>query len=593
MIHLIKELLPSGLELELFKNGIYYFTREGKGLFHYPLELPHQVLDLYWDYRLNEVDKDLGGAQREKIKKELFEKVDRFKNRQTIIDRPGEDGEWLLTPTFILLSLGGDDRSVLDFDTLKNKYNTSTLPDTDIKRSNCTSSSTSREAYLQLENQHFKLMAQWAQETLDIRKFHGDLHYKVFEYFVNREKHEHYLFCLTPSGTDVEYLATWLGLCRSKELYGDQGKVSVFINGAQEVGSGTAMAAQLKHFSDLTPIGKDSLKGHPIEASFDDIALESFATRDAKTDIISGQMHLKEIDLKIKSCIEKKTVPVVHYVHASKTGLSVPGFSVIRELKQTYGDQIIIIVDAAQLRLQPQAIEDYLNFDFNIIVTGSKFIGAPPFCGGLIINSTEKKTLEDTRLVLETGADQYFDSYCLPREIKRNQSVIWYNWGQSFRWKVATYEMSRIDDIPESFKDALIQRWRVEIEKILKKIPNVRVLELDDNMHLPGDESSLSLSNSIICFEVMTDWGRDLSVLKGIHHKMAQAPLCCEMGQPVQISTGGQARFALRLALGAQNIVNAYSRTEGYRFNDCLQYLIDDDLRLIEKLTRLFSELGP
>ena len=66
--------------------------------------------------------------------------------------------------------------------------------------------------------------------------------------------------------------------------------------------------------------------------------------------------------------------------------------------------------------------------------------------------------------------------------------------------------------------------------------------------------------------------------------KRTRDDIICEIGQPVQISTGTNKRYALRVALGAKNIIDAYRGTNRSHFDDCFEYLLSNDQKLLNKL---------
>src|SRR3546814_15376160 len=66
---------------------------------------------------------------------------------------------------------------------------------------------------------------------------------------------------------------------------------------------------------------------------------------------------------------------VVHVVHGSKSGLTLPAIDDIERLAVRYGEAAAIIVDACQLRIAPQAVRRYLALGCVVLLTGSTFAG--------------------------------------------------------------------------------------------------------------------------------------------------------------------------------------------------------------------------
>ena len=78
---------------------------------------------------------------------------------------------------------------------------------------------------------------------------------------------------------------------------------------------------------------------------------------------------------------------LIHVVHGSKTGLVLPDLADIDFLRDRHGHALTLVVDACQARLSNGAIAAYLKRDAIVLLTGSKFIGGPPFSGFALVPS--------------------------------------------------------------------------------------------------------------------------------------------------------------------------------------------------------------
>jgi hypothetical protein len=76
---------------------------------------------------------------------------------------------------------------------------------------------------------------------------------------------------------------------------------------------------------------------------------------------------------------------LVHVVHGSKTGLILPSLPDIDRMAATHGGAASFVVDACQARITSPAIADYLERGAIVFVTGSKFMGGPPFSGFALV----------------------------------------------------------------------------------------------------------------------------------------------------------------------------------------------------------------
>src|SRR3546814_6628123 len=77
--------------------------------------------------------------------------------------------------------------------------------------------------------------------------------------------------------------------------------------------------------------------------------------------------------------------PLIHVVHGSKTGLILPALDDIDRLRAAHGDAVTFVVDACQARITSAAIADYLGRGAIVFITGSKFMGGPPFSGFALV----------------------------------------------------------------------------------------------------------------------------------------------------------------------------------------------------------------
>ncbi len=181
-----------------------------------------------------------------------------------------------------------------------------------------------------------------------------------------------------PSGTDLEFVALALAAARS------QRPVTNILLGQDEVGSGCALAAQGRHFAAETAVRPVTRKGASIEG-FGDVHLASLAVRDAGGLPLSSESVTASIAEVAAGAIASGRHVLAHVVHGSKTGLVLPDLAGIDELRAMFGDRISIVVDACQARIEPHQLRGYLDRQAVVLLTGSKFIGGPPFSGFALV----------------------------------------------------------------------------------------------------------------------------------------------------------------------------------------------------------------
>lgn len=67
-----------------------------------------------------------------------------------------------------------------------------------------------------------------------------------------------------------------------------------------------------------------------------------------------------------------------------------------------------VVIDACQLRSQPENIHKYAANGFLTIITGSKFFCAPPFCGAVLLTPAALMELEAGHEQIPVGLMDYF-----------------------------------------------------------------------------------------------------------------------------------------------------------------------------------------
>jgi len=183
-----------------------------------------------------------------------------------------------------------------------------------------------------------------------------------------------------PSGTDLEYVALACAAGRGR------GGTHNILLGADEVGSGCIHSAFGRYFARETALGIAVVPGDPVPGV--------------------GEMHVEMIDVPVrddhgrarpsaeiaarmdKAIAEAEAAGrhvLVHVVHGSKTGLILPSLGDIGRLAQRHGETVTFVVDACQARITSPAIADYLGRGAIVFVTGSKFMGGPPFSGFALV----------------------------------------------------------------------------------------------------------------------------------------------------------------------------------------------------------------
>ena len=136
-----------------------------------------------------------------------------------------------------------------------------------------------------------------------------------------------------------------------------------YVTAAGEVGSGTPNAAGGRHFSPLAPKGNTQNNNEYLKNILsskngkDSVVVVSFKPR-GSDGIVNFQEEklISDITNKLEN---SENIVVLHIVCGSKTGLVYPSLKTVKSLKNDFGDRIIIVVDACQLRCQLTAVRTY------------------------------------------------------------------------------------------------------------------------------------------------------------------------------------------------------------------------------------------
>ncbi len=179
-----------------------------------------------------------------------------------------------------------------------------------------------------------------------------------------------------PSGTDLEFVALALVAGRAPA-----GTHAVLL-GADEVGSGCIHSAHGLYHAQETALGVATAPGEPvpglggIHVELVDIPVRDRMGRVRPSHYIAGRMQSS-----IAAARAASRHCLIHIVHGSKTGLILPSLADVDRL----ADGATLVVDACQARITSRAVNDYLARDAIVFITGSKFMGGPPFSGFALV----------------------------------------------------------------------------------------------------------------------------------------------------------------------------------------------------------------
>ncbi len=268
------------------------------------------------------------------------------------------------------MTRGGDARIVLDPATALNRYHSAPYPRDVLAFASSTANDLSADAMEFLE-------AEFAGGANDLES--GDIYAAYLGKLRGRIAAAYNLpagtdIFFAPSGTDLEYVALLAVAGRKPN------GIANLLLGADEVGSGCIYSAAGRYFANETALVDGVKPGDAIEG-LPPIEMGDFPVRNTEGEAFDSETLVNQMEAAIANALAEGRYPLVHVVHGSKTGLVLPHLDDIDRLKARFGSEVAFVVDACQARITTQAIHDYLTRDIIVFLTGSKFMGGPPFSG--------------------------------------------------------------------------------------------------------------------------------------------------------------------------------------------------------------------
>lgn len=262
-----------------------------------------------------------------------------------------------------LMTTGGDARITLDPIRHRNRYFAAPYPQDVLAYASSTANDISAEAFAHVSQAGGQDYAQGLERLR--RRIRAA--YSI---------PEDVSIVFAPSGTDLEYVALACVADRSERLHN-------VLLGADEVGSGCIHSAHGRYFANETALSVPVEPGQPVPGLGERVSIEDVPVRDSLGHAFTSACIRDRIEQGIESAGGAHAL--VHVVHGSKTGLILPLIEDIDDLLARHGERITLVVDACQARITSAAIADYLKRDAIVFITGSKFMGGPPFSGFALV----------------------------------------------------------------------------------------------------------------------------------------------------------------------------------------------------------------
>ena len=435
-----------------------------------------------------------------------------------------------------LMTTGGDARIRLDPASALNRYFSAPRPSPVLAYASSTANDISPDAY-----RHVADLLSHIGEALgadDYRTRLDGLRGRVRQAYGIPDDVE---IVFAPSGTDLEYVALACAAGR-----GEGGTHNILL-GADEVGSGCIHSAHGYYFAESTALGIPTKAGEPVPGlGATHVEMIDIPVRDAHGKARPSGVIADAMDDAIAGAKAAGRHALVHIVHGSKTGLILPSLADIDRLRARHGESISLVVDACQARITSPAIADYLERDAIVFITGSKFMGAPPFSGFALV----PRAFAERAAPMPEGLATIFRRSEWPGEWPGAEALPHSsNLGLLLRLEASLFELERFQSLPLDAVGRVVTSFHAAVRSgIIEKMPAHRVAP-----YPPGDRNEAETHP----IEMRTLSTLDLSELAGgatfedaqAWHK-AMVAYGVRLGQPVKCVKLPDGRWGATLRIG-------------------------------------------
>ena len=411
-----------------------------------------------------------------------------------------------------------------------------------INRGSCTCGSFNEDNEAEMEellsrdledpSEYEKLLEEQTAELKSILNYSGEDKFEIF---------------YAPSGTDLVYFPAIF----SSIMHPDRPILNL-LSCPEELGSGTLFAVRGEYHADYNQFEEKVPKGQKICPAFD-IKVLYLDARDMDGNIINHEAYIKEqIDRHSNYSI------IGSLVYGSKSGIQ-DNLDMIDHFER---EDIIWNVDLCQFRHDLSTIHRILDKQGCVMITGSKFYQAPPFCGAMLVNKSFLKQLEGGDYGVVPMFKELLSAYDFPKFMRDKTGLdARQNIGLRLRWACFLNERKKFMTIPEPVVNDIIDRWNTLLS---------RTMMAHEEFELMPDQ--FRTNRTIISFRLKKNGNylnqKDLkklySALVSSEYGEAYSFNRIFIGQPVVY---GDKSF-LRLAIGSMNIRKFHKNKEQDFAND-------------------------
>jgi hypothetical protein len=410
----------------------------------------------------------------------------------------------------MMLTSGGDERLWLDGVTRRNKYGVPAMPAPDeVWLSSSTASAVSPRGWAAAGMALDRVLSSKASpEALqnDIRAQIAAL-YGVSGCEV----------VLAGSGTETELLLVAIAAADGSRA------LTNILTAPLETGRGIPAAAAGCHFLGQTPLGGPARPGERLRG------WEGLTLHVETIDIRKSCGALRNPDPVDHEAYERSDRAVargdrviLHVLDSSKTGRAGVSRAAAQVITETFGDEVLIVVDACQLRCSAQTIRDDLANGRAVMITGSKFAGGPSFSGALLLPPAMAHRMSKGSLFVQ-GLTGYSSAADWPSSLGVSPGAGLANLGLGLRWTAALAEIHAYHGIDAALKTWFQQAFDAAVTQAVHTRPWLRRL---DEGHA-GDDGNL--------IPVFDQAGGIKSLHDALRQPSAADRAAFHLGQPVTV----------------------------------------------------------
>jgi hypothetical protein len=381
---------------------------------------------------------------------------------------------------------------------------------------------------------------------------------------------------IAAAGTDSETVQKWTASNKGEGLAVSKNGASLVSILMPGTGSGVGDAAGMRHHSAAAPQADSVQPGEPI-AGMVDGSIVAFEPVRENVDVTDRDALREYIDAKKEQT--KAGSVLLHAIAGSKTGMHQPP-SVVADSLANASDDLLVCIDACQMRVTPEYIRSQLSKGYIVLLTGSKFYGGPPFAGACLLPPKRARQIEALAAMeggIPSGLAEYFTADDVPGDsmpLLKSKLATIPNTGLALRWTAALHSMERFESAPSFMTSRVAKRWVSRVRALAEGFyPAVEVLEAQ-GIH-DEEEHRVGSVNTIISLMIRTGGsGGGLMGVKGLKQlqlllgtdlsdlcddttfpKSARgvAKIRAQLGQPVLLG-GGARHGVVRLAIGATDV---------------------------------------